>query len=402
MNSRCVSHLDAVEPGSRATADRGPRARIDRGAGGRRPVAVGRRRSRLAHRDERDPVVLDFVVDDRLTLFIGVLVVASALVFSVAPMMLALRLELGPALKAGSRTVAAHGRILSRVLVSTQSAVSVVLLISAALLLRSFGHLVTTDPGFDARQLLIAELDPSTAHPSQTERVRRQSAAGDALDRAARVPGIGPQVSRCIHRSAMMMAGGRRLSASTIAHRWSRERRRSSTRSGRTTSRRPAPADRGARVQRRRRERRRTRRDHQRITGRIGLRPAESTRAPHYHWPQRRSPQPHHRRRGRRRDLSAPAGSAAGDRLSAASPDDRGADWPSRVRGRARRAAVERGDRRPARSARRRQPDWKRESRAARRVGFATRWSPSGFWRCSPRVWRGARCCWRVPACSDC
>ncbi len=138
-----------------------------------------------------NPVVLDFVVDNRLALFIGVLVVASALVFSVAPMMLALRLELGPALKAGSRTVAAHGRILSRVLVSTQSAVSVVLLISAALLLRSFGHLVTTDPGFDARQLLIAELDPSTAHPSQTERVAApESAADDALDRVARVPGI--------------------------------------------------------------------------------------------------------------------------------------------------------------------------------------------------------------------
>ena len=141
-----------------------------------------------------DPVMLDFVFDWRLSSFLAAIIVASALVYSGAPIVLALRVDPGESLKASARTVTGQGRGLGRLLVSVQTAVSVVLLVGAALLLRSFGHLLTVDPGFDAQRLLVAEIDPSGNAAGAADIALTGEplavALDDAVARVAQVPGL--------------------------------------------------------------------------------------------------------------------------------------------------------------------------------------------------------------------
>jgi predicted permease len=139
----------------------------------------------------REPVMLDLALDWRFAGFMTALIVASAALFSAAPMLLAVRLQTGPALKAGSRAVATQGRGLGRALVSVQTAFSVILLIGAALLLRSFSHLLSIDPGVESRRLLVAEIDPSAgAREPYRDAVPLDVSLEHALDRLAQMPGL--------------------------------------------------------------------------------------------------------------------------------------------------------------------------------------------------------------------
>ena len=108
-----------------------------------------------------EPVSLDLAIDWRVIVFAVVVVIVTAVSFSAAPIVTALGVEPGPALKAGSRQAASQGSLVGRALVAVQVALSVTLLIGAALLLRSLGHLMAIDPGFDSRDLLIVRIDPS-------------------------------------------------------------------------------------------------------------------------------------------------------------------------------------------------------------------------------------------------
>jgi len=91
-------------------------------------------------------------LDTNALAFALVLTVATGLVFALAPAMLARRLDLarglGGGIGSGARTRFRSG------LVVAQVSLSVVLTLSAVLLLRSFLLLVTTDPGFDSTQVL--------------------------------------------------------------------------------------------------------------------------------------------------------------------------------------------------------------------------------------------------------
>ena len=142
----------------------------------------------------REPVMLDLALDWRFVGFMTALIVASAALLSAAPILLAVRLQTGPALKAGSRAVAAQGRGLGRALVSVQTAFSVILLIGAALLLRSFSHLLSIDPGLEARRLLVAEIDPSAgardANRDAAATLDVSLSLQNALDRLAPMPGL--------------------------------------------------------------------------------------------------------------------------------------------------------------------------------------------------------------------
>jgi predicted permease len=108
-----------------------------------------------------EPVNLDVAIDWRVGVFAVAVVVGPAIVFSAAPIVMAMRVEPGPALKSGSGQAAAQGGRVGRALVAVQVALSVALLIGAALFLRSLGHLMALDPGFDSSRLLIVRIDPS-------------------------------------------------------------------------------------------------------------------------------------------------------------------------------------------------------------------------------------------------
>jgi putative ABC transport system permease protein len=91
--------------------------------------------------------------------FALVLSVVTALVFGVIPAVIGARANPAGDLKNGTRTSAGGGRTrLRSSLVILQVALSLVLLIGAGLLIRSFSRLRAVDPGFGSEQLLTAEV----------------------------------------------------------------------------------------------------------------------------------------------------------------------------------------------------------------------------------------------------
>ena len=122
-----------------------------------------------------EPVSLDLAIDWRVAIFTVVIVVITAMACSVASVMVALRLDPLLGLKSGAREAVGEGGWIGRALVTLQVALSVVLLVGAALFLRSLGHLLMLDPGFDSGRLLIVHLDPSqTGALPADERMRQE------------------------------------------------------------------------------------------------------------------------------------------------------------------------------------------------------------------------------------
>jgi putative ABC transport system permease protein len=110
---------------------------------------------------ESDAIRLDLSMDWRVLLFTGVIAVLTCLVFGLVPAFRSSRADPGSALKSGSRGSTAGPERFSfqRLLVVSQLAVSVVLLVGAMLFVRSFWNLVTVDPGFRERGIMVAILD---------------------------------------------------------------------------------------------------------------------------------------------------------------------------------------------------------------------------------------------------
>jgi predicted permease len=110
---------------------------------------------------EGDVIHLDLGTDWRLLLFTALTAISTCIVFGLVPAFRSSRAEPGTVLKTGSRgTTAGRERFsFQRLLVVFQIAVSVVLLVGALLFVRSFWNLMTLDPGFRERGILIALLD---------------------------------------------------------------------------------------------------------------------------------------------------------------------------------------------------------------------------------------------------
>jgi predicted permease len=110
---------------------------------------------------EGDAIRLDLSLDWRVLLFTGLIALVTCLIFGLVPAFRSSRAAPGSVLKSGSRGTTAGPERFSfqRLLVVSQIAVSVVLLVGALLFVRSFWNLVTLDPGFHARGVLIALVD---------------------------------------------------------------------------------------------------------------------------------------------------------------------------------------------------------------------------------------------------
>ena len=103
----------------------------------------------------RIPRASEIRVDMIALLFTGALSIATGVVFGVFPALSATRRSSHSALKEGSRGSEGSKGLRTRgVLVVVELALSMVLLAGAGLLLRSFMHLRSLDPGFDPRNLL--------------------------------------------------------------------------------------------------------------------------------------------------------------------------------------------------------------------------------------------------------
>ena len=112
-------------------------------------------------------VVLDVSLDWRVALFAVALTIATTLVFGIAPAMHATRPAAMDALKSDNRQTSGAGvSRLSGGLVVTQIALSLVLLVTAGLLVRTFGALVVRPLGFDRDRVLIVHVDSIRSHLS--------------------------------------------------------------------------------------------------------------------------------------------------------------------------------------------------------------------------------------------
>jgi predicted permease len=133
-------------------------------------------------------------LDGTVLVFTFAISVATGILFGLAPALRAARVDLNTALKAGSRTAQDEGgfgsgrRRLRSLLVVAEVAISLMLLIGAGLLVRSFIRLQQVSPGFDPGNVISMRVGPSARQfVNRDASLEFYRAAGDAL---ASVPGV--------------------------------------------------------------------------------------------------------------------------------------------------------------------------------------------------------------------
>jgi predicted permease len=110
------------------------------------------------------PRLQDVGLDERVLLFTLLLSLFSGILFGLSPALRISRLDLNSTLKgtsrgaAGTSAVGGRGNNVRRLLVVSELALSVVLLIGAGLLIRSFARLQDVPPGFNPRDVLTFDL----------------------------------------------------------------------------------------------------------------------------------------------------------------------------------------------------------------------------------------------------
>jgi len=110
-------------------------------------------------------VVLDLSIDIRVLAFTTAVAIATGILFGLAPAWQATRVDPHSAMKANARGVveSQSGFSLGKMLVASQVALSLVLLIGAGLMIKTFAKLATVDTGFDKNQVLLIRVDPRYA-----------------------------------------------------------------------------------------------------------------------------------------------------------------------------------------------------------------------------------------------
>jgi putative ABC transport system permease protein len=138
---------------------------------------------------EQNRVFVDLTPDWRVLSFTLGLAVLTCFLFGLAPAMRATRNSAAEVLKAGGRgNTAGRERFgLRRGLVTVQVALSLVLLVGALLFSRSLGKLLSVDPGFRAKDILITNLDLTELKLAPD---RRQPFKRDLLAQVRATPGV--------------------------------------------------------------------------------------------------------------------------------------------------------------------------------------------------------------------
>jgi len=129
-------------------------------------------------------------MDTRVLLFVLVVSVLTAILFGMAPVWIAARADVAGALKESGRSATAStmGHRLRKILVISELAVALVLLVGAGLLIKGFSRLRSLNPGFNSANVMTMYLQLSTTRypeiPKQN-RFRRE-----LLTRLNFLPGV--------------------------------------------------------------------------------------------------------------------------------------------------------------------------------------------------------------------
>lgn len=139
-----------------------------------------------------NPIPIDAHIDGRILAFTAALSLLTALLFGLVPALRATRVQLATALRAQGRGVAGtQGRpgklSLGKLLVVTQVALSMLLLVGTGMLVRSTQRLMNADLGLARGELVIAEVDAQRAGYTGPRIVALMR---DLTERVERVPGV--------------------------------------------------------------------------------------------------------------------------------------------------------------------------------------------------------------------
>lgn len=132
-------------------------------------------------------VFFDFDLDSRVLAFTAAVAILTGLLFGVAPAMRGSRASITGATQAAHRVAGGRRTRFRLWIVGSQVALSLVLLVTAGLLLRSFRNLAATDLGFDADRVLVVNANLAVARVPESE----FSSTYDAIETALRaLPGV--------------------------------------------------------------------------------------------------------------------------------------------------------------------------------------------------------------------
>ena len=139
------------------------------------------------------PRIHDVSVDGRILLFTLVVSIATGVVFGLIPALRTSRVDLNQSLKEGLRgtTSGLHQNRLRSLLVVSEVALALVLLVSAALLLKSFVRLLEVRPGFNPNKILTMEVELPSLPPSRYVKDEEKTAFFQQLiERLEALPGV--------------------------------------------------------------------------------------------------------------------------------------------------------------------------------------------------------------------
>ena len=128
-------------------------------------------------------------VDGRVLIFTFAAALFTGVLFGLAPALRSSRVELSDTLKEGGRSLVGSGnRRLRNLLVIAEMAISLLLLICAGLLIRSFMRVQQVEPGFSPQNVLSLRL--STVGTTYAEESRRRMFYQQLWERIGRLPGV--------------------------------------------------------------------------------------------------------------------------------------------------------------------------------------------------------------------
>jgi putative ABC transport system permease protein len=133
------------------------------------------------------PRVADIMLDRNVLAFAFVVTIATGFVFGVVPAWQAARGGVAAVLKESGRSTGARGHRMRGLLLVAEVALSLVLLVGAALLIRSFARLTSIDPGFAPEHVLSFQVMlPDTAYDNP----KRTAFFDRLLERLRGTPGV--------------------------------------------------------------------------------------------------------------------------------------------------------------------------------------------------------------------
>lgn len=135
------------------------------------------------------PFWMKFQMDTRVLAFTTGIALLTGLIFGTAPALQALKVDLNETLKEGGRGLASASRNrLRRLLVVVEVALSLILLIGAGLMIRSFMHLIDVNPGLNPENVLTMRLGLPSLKYNAPE--KRQAFFKELTERVSALPGV--------------------------------------------------------------------------------------------------------------------------------------------------------------------------------------------------------------------